>query len=767
MVDESPIGSESVPAVTTRRASWTRRAFAAVAPALVAFVVESMFPSTLAPWSLFYPAVFLSSWLGGFSSGAAATGLSTVIVWVRFLPPAGAVVKTDPRYVLGALVFVVMGLVVSGLERQVQRSHRDLADALVSSRGMTEKLRKAVEERRVFAALIENSSDLIGIADATGQPIYINPAGRRMLGLSTKSATTPRIPDYYPPELRAFAYDVVLTRTLKDGKWEGETALRNWTTEEAIPVWQKTFMIRDRATGQVLGIGTVTRDISDMKRNRDELMSANARLAATMHDLAESQRLLQAIMDFSPNVIVVKDLSGRYILTNQRIQKLLGVSAAATQGKTDIELFPGDIADRHRQADVTVLERGVPMVYEETIDVDGERHVFMSSEFPLKKADGHIFAVGAIWADITARKRAEEALRDTAADLREAQRVAHLGSWSWDMQTDRWRWSDEVYGIFGRDPARGVPRLFGEHPPLFTPESTAQLKAALAKLRSDAKAYEVELELVRPDGTTRWITARGEPVRDARGHVTGLAGAVQDVTALKELQRLRREWTSVVAHDLRQPIGVIMMGADLLPSLHGGTPNERESALIERMRAAARGLARMVNDLLDVSLMDAKHLRLERHWVDPHDVVKEAIERLTTAVPKSRVVMSEAGSVSSVFVDPMRIGQVLGNLLSNAAKYGERDAEIQLRLDQQDGELEITVTNRGAGIPREELPRLFGKFVRSHRVQRDTPGLGVGLYIAKGIIEAHGGRMWVESTPGKTTAFHFTLPSREEAQQVA
>jgi PAS domain S-box-containing protein len=321
------------------------------------------------------------------------------------------------------------------------------------------------------------------------------------------------------------------------------------------------------------------------------------------------------------------------------------------------------------------------------------------------------------------------------------------------------KWSEEIYRIFGQNPALPPP-LFKEHSKLFTPESAARLNEAVDKALKDAAPYELELELIRPDGASRWIAARGEPVRDASGRITGIYGTVQDITPLKQFQIMREEWTSVIAHDLRQPIGNIAMCADLLPRLHNGDMHEKEKLMTERIRSAAFNLARMVDDLLDISQMETQRLHLDRKWLDPRAVVHESIERLSHIARGFRVNVEESGDLSPVFADPVRLEQVLGNLSSNAVKYGKAGSEILFRLDQREDDIRISVTNHGQGISPDELPRLFDRFFRT-RISRSSgaPGLGLGLYISKGIVEAHGGRIWAESAGGETT-FHFTLPVR-------
>ena len=116
----------------------------------------------------------------------------------------------------------------------------------------------------------------------------------------------------------------------------------------------------------------------------------------------------------------------------------------------------------------------------------------------------------------------------------------------------------------------------------------------------------------------------------------------------------------------------------------------------------------------------------------------------------------------------MRMVQVLGNLISNAVKYGEKGSDIGVRMEQRGGEVEILIENRGPGIPADEVAHLFKRFARTATARHSgAPGLGVGLYIARELVESHGGRIWVESTPGQMTTFHVALPARPAEQKVA
>jgi K+-sensing histidine kinase KdpD len=350
-------------------------------------------------------------------------------------------------------------------------------------------------------------------------------------------------------------------------------------------------------------------------------------------------------------------------------------------------------------------------------------------------------------------------LARAVAELREAQRIGRIGSWHYDPKTDLATWSDELFRIHDRG-GRDMPQRIHGGPPLFTPESAEVVDAALQKVLQDGQPYEIDAEVLRADGSTRWVTIRGVAVRNRAGKIVGASGTTQDITELKQLQKLRQEWMSVIAHDLRQPIGVIKMAAELLPELHGGTVTQAEADVTRRIRSASIDLARMVDDLLDVSRIEAHRLTLHRTWIDPRAVVEETVARmahLTTGV-RMNVICGE--DVGRVYADPGRIGQVLGNLLSNAIKYGDHESDIDIRLARVDSTVVISVTNRGKGIEPGELSKLFHRFVRTREDrQSGVMGLGLGLYIAKGLVDAHGGRLWGESVPNETTTFSFTLPA--------
>jgi PAS domain S-box-containing protein len=156
-----------------------------------------------------------------------------------------------------------------------------------------------------------------------------------------------------------------------------------------------------------------------------------------------------------------------------------------------------------------------------------------------------IFAIAILRRDLQERRRAEEALRRREAELREAQRVAGVGSWEWNVQADKMTWSEELYHIAGRNPAEPAP-IYKEHPKIYTPESFTRLKHAVEVAVQTGVNYELDLEMVRPDGTRRWVAARGEAVRDATGRISKLRGTVQDIAERKRAEHKIQEQANLL-----------------------------------------------------------------------------------------------------------------------------------------------------------------------------------------------------------------------------
>jgi signal transduction histidine kinase len=238
--------------------------------------------------------------------------------------------------------------------------------------------------------------------------------------------------------------------------------------------------------------------------------------------------------------------------------------------------------------------------------------------------------------------------------------------------------------------------------------------------------------------------------------LSGVPMGCDGLSMLKERERLREDWISIVAHELQQPINAILLRADLM--LRAGLSDEKRTQDVRQIRTAAKRLSRMVADLQDVSQLEAQRMRVNITRVDLTKLVHQVVERTQEARERTRIREPLNRRVIAL-ADPQRLDQIASNLLSNAVKYGQPDTDISIDVEENGSEATVAVSNVGPAVPADELPLLFERYVRSRAATgSDTQGLGLGLYIAKRLVEAQGGRIWAESGPDPITTFHFTVP---------
>ena len=233
--------------------------------------------------------------------------------------------------------------------------------------------------------------------------------------------------------------------------------------------------------------------------------------------------------------------------------------------------------------------------------------------------------------------------------------------------------------------------------------------------------------------------------------------------ARRDLERQRDEFFSSVSHDLRTPVAAIKAAIGVV--LANEPPNMPPALhrLLGNVDLAADELATLIEDLLEIARLQSGRVELWRSTVDLRDVVARAVRALEplTQARSQHVEMSLPGEPIVASVDVDRLGRVLRNLLGNAQKYGRDGGTISLTLEHDAANVCVSVTDDGPGIPREVQERIFERFYRVRGAASSGPaGTGLGLAIARGLTELHGGRLWVESTPGQGSTFHVTLPQR-------
>ena len=792
------------------------RSLLALVMPFVALALELVLWDLIRPfaWFLFYPAVFVSAALGGRRLGLVATAVATFLVWWFFLRPSNAG-ALDSRQLLWIVVFSATGVAFAFFHERLlkalsaESAKQQLATDLEELTRLHQHVDELASERRVFQALIENSPDFIGIVDANGKPTHLNPAGRRLVGLSPDfPVEQTEIADYYPPETRAFAEEVIVQSTLKDGYWQGETFFRNWRTGERIPISDRHFMIRDPETGQVLGMATIVRDVSELWRAQAEIRRANAELAQAR---AFVENVLESSTEYS---IIAKDLDRRVLAWNKGAARIYGYEPSEIVGKSsDVlhvpeELDSGAVAALHRLA----LDAGKATGLFRRRRKDGTEFIARVVITRRDDAAGNPVGYLLVSHDVTAEQRQlerQQFLAEVGAALQSSldyastiERIAELvvhfigDGCAIDVLEDVGKL--RRMRVVHADPrqaglAEALERFLPEqhHPiwrvletghPILYRDISPELLRSVAKDEAHLQLLEqlkVKSAMFVPLVLSRRIIAvltivscradrkYGQEDLGLAEELARRASLALDNARLYELAQeaisARDHVLGVVAHDLRNPLGTILVATSLLRR-RDGEHERRSGKPVESIERAVGRMSRLIRDLLDVTRIEARALLLEPTRVVTSQTVHEAVEagRGLAAAASLELCLDIESELPDLSADRDRLLQIFENLIGNALKFTER-GRVWVGAKAQGSEVLFWVKDTGPGIPSEHLPHLFDRFWQAKEARRH--GTGLGLPIVKGLVEAHGGRIWVESTLGIGSSFYFTIPtaaSREE-----
>ena len=377
--------------------------------------------------------------------------------------------------------------------------------------------------------------------------------------------------------------------------------------------------------------------------------------------------------------------------------------------------------------------------------------------------------------ELAERKRAEDALRQSEARLREAQRIAHVGNWQWNIATNELHWSEEIYSIFGlaRDQFRATYEAFLER---VHPEDREKVMQAVRQTLGAGKPYSLDHRVVRPGGEVRIVHERAEVSQDGEGKAVQMVGTVQDITEQKRIEAefLRAQrldsvgaLASGMAHDLNNALSPILMGIQLI---RRQSQNSETRQMLTVMEASTHRGAEMVRQVLTF----ARGRESERELLNVGRLVREMENVVRQTLPKSITVTAMAPSdLWPVLGNSTQLHQVLLNLCVNARDAMPGGGELTLVADNVElspeeakGFLEaapgcyvmLLVSDTGTGIPAEVLPRLFEPFFTT---KDPGKGTGLGLSTLARIVRNHGGFVSVKSEVGAGTSFEIYFPRAE------
>jgi len=379
--------------------------------------------------------------------------------------------------------------------------------------------------------------------------------------------------------------------------------------------------------------------------------------------------------------------------------------------------------------------------------------------------------------EVLQRQRAEEALRRSEGYLAEAQRLTRTGSWAWNVATRQSvYWSQENYRLFGFDPEGGIPSDEVLYQRVHPEDRDRVGRETILEGLDEGAHFDVDFRIVLPGEAIKYVRSTGHPVRNISGDLLEYVGASIDVTEHKradeERERLRQvqadlahlsrvttmgELTASLAHEIKQPIAAALTNAKTCLRWLG----RDEPRVAEACEAASRlvkDVTRAADIISRINLLFKKDA-LQREFVAVNDLIREMIVLLRSEANRYSIsIRTElAEDLPKLMVDRVQLQQVFMNLMLNgidAMKETNGGGELTIKSEARDGQLLISVSDTGVGLPTEQADQVFRAFFTT----KDN-GTGMGLPISRSIIESHGGRLWAIGNSGQGATFQFSLPA--------
>ncbi len=653
---------------------------------------------------------------------------------------------------------------------------------------------------RQFRLLFEQAPIGMAIASPDGRFLRINPAYCDTMGYSAAELQQMTLLDITHPDDRAANWQLI--QQLLNGEISSFFLEKRYVHKSGETVYALLQVVLERdADGRPLHLIGQAVNITDRKK-AEEAQHAN-------------QQLLQGLIENSTALVFVKDLDGRYLMVNTPFEKAIQMSRAEIHGHTDHELFVADIADRIRQNDLTVIENGAPMQFEEdpTEDLDGSV-TYLSVKFPLCDEAGRPYALAGISTNISKQKKTESLLRQQKLQLESLRQVgleiaaqldlntllqsiiAHAVNilngdkgalWLYQPEQDALQLVASYQGVLtiGTTLARGEDVIgtvwqtgqpmvvanytqYANHTPEFEKnlhnmsvigvpvfgENKVQGAISIAKDKENFFT-DADAELL-----ALLAAQAGIALNNARLHEDVQRRSHELVRSNQDLQ----DFAYAASHDMQEPLRKIQTFGDRLQSRYANQLDERGLDYLERMQQAAARMQTLVVDLLAYSRVTTQARPFAP--VDLNEVLTAVLADLDMRIEETNA-MIQLDYLPTIDADATQMRQLFLNLLSNALKFIEPGRSPVIDIQNQSaerGNVTISVRDNGIGFEEKYLDRIFGVFQRLHGRQ-EYSGTGVGLAVCQKIVQRHGGSITAHSQLGQGATFLITLPAHQYSEQ--
>jgi PAS domain S-box-containing protein len=640
-----------------------------------------------------------------------------------------------------------------------QKAIEDLSAAFVEA-----LYRKRAEEalrdsEALFHSLVESIPLNVFRKDLEGRFVFGNELFCRTLGKPVQEIVGKTDFDFFPKELaeKYRADDKTVAQTQK---------LFEDVEEHQKPDGEKIYVQVFKAPvrnfkGEVVGTQGIFWDVSDRKR--------------TEQALKDSKALYLSLVESLPMNVFRKDLEGTFTFGNKLFCETLGRPLEGIIGKTDYDFFPKELADKYRADDGRVARTG--QVFEDVEEhqkPSGEKIYVQVFKTPVRNFKGEVIGTQGMFWDVTERKRVEEALVHERYLMNSLMDSFPDSIYFKDQQSRFTKISTSQAQRFGlTDASEALGKsdfdfFTEEHArPAFEDEQEVMTTGQPIVGKEEKETW--------PDGKARWVSTTKMPLRDKEGKIVGTFGVSRDITDRKEAEdELKRtaaelarsntdleQFAYVASHDLQEPLRMVASYAQLLEKRYRGKLDSDADDFISFIVDGATRMQALINALLTYSRVGTRAKPFEP--TDCEEVFERVFTNLQMAMYESSAIVSH-DQLPTLMADGAQLEQLFQNLIGNAIKFrGKEPPRVHVSAEQYGNEWLFSVQDNGIGIDMEYAERIFVIFQRLHS-RSEYPGTGIGLAVCKKIVERHGGRIWVESQPGKGSTFYFTIPIAGEQQ---
>ena len=652
----------------------------------------------------------------------------------------------------------------------------------ITERKQTEATLQAIND--LLQATIQAAPVAIDVIDHNGNILVWNPAAERIFGWNVQEVRGQKLPIIPTDSQQEFQQ--IVENTFSANTLSQVETKRLRKDGALIDISLSTALVRN-SQGQIIAAMGICEDISERKRTEEALRRYERIVAATTDQ------------------ICLIDQNYTYQLANPAYLNLYHQVLEALMGRPVMDFVGYDQFEQIMKPNLERCLAGEVIHYHCWSDLPPLKHQFLSVTYaPYYELNQNISGVVISIRNLTELKIAEEKLRQSEEALVEAQRIAHIGNWKFDVATQKISWSEEMLRIFGLEKSQ-TESSYVEYLQYVHPEDIKNIEYHIKQAIKSGISYELDYRIIRTDGSIRYLEVRGEGVRDEQGNIVQLFGTALDISDRKqvelELQKAKESaevanktksiFIANMSHELRTPLNAILGFAQLMSHDLALPAYQQEN--LEIIRRSGDYLLHLINNVLDLSKIEAGRMTFDESTFDLNYLILSIWEMFPLRVETKGLKFClnlQPNVPQYIITDPNKLRQILINILGNAIKFTQKgsvtltvsciyDEEIRSSsviaykpfnhqssttnlqpstVNSQNLILRFEVEDTGVGIAEAELNNIFDAFIQSQSGKKALEGTGLGLTITRKFVELIGGNLGVKSTLGVGSIFWLEIP---------